>query len=101
MVAENAITVRIAVLMSERTSQDPLGILGNAEMRETKMKCHELFDHKWKNEKTSKKRHIARKKAYADLAAKLNIPIEECYFGYFDMDMLNKVYEILKGGVEI
>ena len=43
-------------------------------MREMKMKCHELFDRQWKNEKTSKKRHIARKKAYADLAVKLNIP---------------------------
>lgn len=55
----------------------------------------------WKNEKTSKKRHIARKKAYADLAAKLNIPVEECHFGYFDMDMLNKAYGILKGGGDI
>lgn len=63
------------------------------------MKCHELFDRRWKNEKTSVKRHIARKKAYSDLSAKPNIPVGECHFGYFDMDMLNKAYEILKGGV--
>ena len=31
-------------------------------------------------------------------AVKLNIPVDECHFGYFDMDMLNKAYEILKGG---
>lgn len=68
-------------------------------MREMKMECHELFDRQWKNEKTQAKRRIARKKAYADLAVKLNIPVEECHFGYFDMDMLNKAYGILKGGV--
>lgn len=67
-------------------------------MREMKMKCHELFDCQWKNEKTSKKRRIARKKAYGNLAVKLNIPIKECHFGYFDMDILNKAYKILKGG---
>lgn len=76
--------------------KEALGILGNAEMREMKMKCHELFDRKWKNEQTSKKRHSARKKAYRDLASSLNIPVEECHFGYFDMVMLNKAYEILR-----
>ena len=50
--------------------KEALGILGNSEMREMKMKCHELFDRQWKNEKTSMKRHIARKKAYTELAVK-------------------------------
>lgn len=77
--------------------KEALGILGNAEMREMKMKCHELFDRQWKNEKTQAKRRIARKKAYEDLAVSLNIPVEECHFGYFDMDMLNKAYGVLKG----
>lgn len=67
-------------------------------MREMKMKRHELFDRQWRNEKTQVKRRIARKKAYEDLADNLNIPVEECHFGYFDMDMLNKAYEILEGG---
>lgn len=76
--------------------REALGILGNVEMRDMKMKCHELFDPKWKNEPTSRKRHIARQKAYRQLAEKLNIPYNECHFGYFDMDMLNKAYGILK-----
>lgn len=80
--------------------QEALGILANAEMREMKMKCHELFDHQWNDEKTSKKRHIARKKAYADLAFKLDIPVDGCHFGYFDADMLDKVYGILKGCIK-
>jgi len=75
-----------------------LGILGNVEMRNMKMKCHELFDQKWRNEPTSRKRYIARQKAYRQLAEKLNIPYNECHFGYFDMDMLHKAYEILKEG---
>ncbi len=77
--------------------KEALGILGNAEMREMKMKCHELFDQQWKNEETSKKRHTARKNAYAGLAARLDIPVEECHFGYFDMDMLDMVYKVLTG----
>ena len=76
--------------------REALGILGNEEMRNMKMKCHELFDLKWKNEPTSKKRHIARKRAYKELADKLHISAKECHFGYFDMDMLNKAYERLK-----
>lgn len=56
--------------------KEALGILANSEMREMKMKCHELFDQKWKNEQTSKKRHNERKKAYRELANKLNIQIE-------------------------
>lgn len=74
---------------------EALGILANKEMRDMKMKCHELFDKRWKNEPTSKKRHIARKRAYQELANLLAIPIDDCHFGFFDMDMLNKAYELL------
>ena len=76
--------------------KEAFGILANEEMRQMKMKCHELFDTLWESEPSSRKKHIARQKAYKDLAKKLNIPVEECHFGYFDMDMLNKAYEILK-----
>ena len=75
---------------------EALGILANKEMRDMKKKCHDLFDQKWKNESTSNKKHNARTKAYAELAEKLNITIDECHFGHFDMDMLKKAYEILK-----
>jgi hypothetical protein len=72
------------------------GILANKEMREMKMKCHELFDEQWKR---SKKRRRARQKAYMELSLKLNIPVDECHFGYFDLDMLNKAYRILESEV--
>lgn len=77
--------------------KEALGILGNAEMRAMKRKCHELFDKQWKNEKTYKKRCMARKKAYAELAVILDIPAEECHFGYFDTDMLIKAYKSMIG----
>ena len=79
--------------------KEALGILGNKEMRDMKMKCHDLFDKKWKNEPTSRKRHIARKKAYKELSEKMQIPVEECHFGYFDIDMLNRAFELLEGEV--
>lgn len=75
--------------------EEALGILGNKEMRDMKMRCHALFDTKWKNEPTSRKRHIARKNAYQWLADKLGISVDDCHFGYFNMDMLNSAYKIL------
>lgn len=79
----------------EPRPDEALGILGNKEMRDMKMQCHALFDEKWKNERSYKKRHMARRKAYQDLADNLGIPVEECHFGYFDMNMLQKAYAIL------
>lgn len=79
----------------EPRPKEALGLLGNKEMRDMKMKCHDLFDKKWKNEPTSKKRHLERRRAYKMLSEQLGIPLEECHFGYFDMDMLNRAYCLL------
>lgn len=70
-----------------------MGILANKEMRDMKIKCHELFDKEWKKEKNRPK---ARKAAYKNLAHRLGIKVRDCHFGYFDLPMLNKVYELLK-----
>lgn len=74
--------------------KEALGLLADKEMRDMKMKCHDLFDERWKNQNNSRE---ARKKAYKDLAERFGISIDDCHFGYFDMDMLNKAYGILKG----
>lgn len=73
-----------------------LGILADAEMRAMKMKCHELFDSMWKGKPSKGANKNPRQKLYKWLAEELNIPVSECHFGYFDMNMLNKAYEILK-----
>lgn len=70
-----------------------LGILANARMRKGKIICHEMFDKKWKGKN---KAHKKRKDLYCWLANEMNISIEECHFGYFDIDMLIKAYHILK-----
>lgn len=73
----------------EDSPETALGILANREMREMKMKCHALFDKKWKN-------HKQRTFEYRKLASRLHIPLSECHFGYFDMEMLNRAYKILE-----
>lgn len=72
---------------------EALGLISDKEMREMKMKCHALFDQKWKN---AENKHKARSNAYKDLAKKLKIPVNMCHFGYFDLDMLYKAYRILE-----
>lgn len=72
--------------------RDAMGILANKEMRIMKIKCHELFDRKWKDKKH---KHHARDLAYTRLAKKMGIPKDECHFGYFDLEKLNQAYEIL------
>lgn len=76
--------------------QEAFGILADKEMRAMKRICHELFDRQWENEPTIRERSTARKKAYRMLAEKLSIPVEECHFGYFDLAMLKRAYEVLQ-----
>lgn len=76
--------------------KEALGLLADAEMRELKKECHAIFDKKWMHQPSSKKRHLARQAAYAELAKELNIPVEECHFGYFDKETLSKVLVLLK-----
>ena len=66
------------------------GILADKQMRKLKVQCHDLFDKRWKGRKTS------RHDAYKWLANELNIPIQDCHFGYFDLETLQRAYQILK-----
>lgn len=68
--------------------KEAFGILSNDEMRKMKMKCHDIFDKMWNTPQQ-------RKKCYAWLAKELNIKVEDCHFGYFDLNMLGKAYRIL------
>lgn len=66
-----------------------MGILANKEMRKWKVRCHKLFDSMWYNSKQ-------RDYLYNKLADELNISVYDCHFGYFDIPMLQKSYDILK-----
>ena len=76
---------------------EALGILANAEMREWKIKCHDLFDKLWQSEPQDEKRgsRYYRNKYYRILAVELGVEKEVCHFGYFDLDMLKRAYEVL------
>lgn len=72
--------------------REALGLLADAQMRSEKMSCHEIFDSKWRGQP---KAHKKRNDLYAWLAKKLGIPFEECHFGNFDLEMLNRAYAVL------
>jgi len=69
----------------------PLGRLANKELRDAKIKAHSLFDPLWKEKKMS------RTYAYKWLSERLNIDTNKCHIGMFDVEMCNKVIEILSG----
>lgn len=72
--------------------KEALGLLANGAMRDLKIMCHDMFDSKWKGKEKARKK---RNELYAWLAKQMNLPIEECHFGYFDEDLLKKAYAIL------
>lgn len=67
-----------------------LGILSDRQMRAKKIKCHELFDKHWRCGS------VSRSKMYDWLAKELKIDRKDCHFGYFDMRMLSRAYNLLK-----
>lgn len=69
--------------------KEALGLLADRDMKDMKMKCHDLFDGLWSNREQ-------RLFLYEKLAANLGIPVQECHFGYFNLDMLNKAYAVLQ-----
>jgi len=74
--------------------REALGLLADEPMRTGKKMCHVIFDSFWKGKpKAGKKRHDL----YGWLAREMEIPVEDCHFGYFDIDQLRRAYIILRG----
>lgn len=63
----------------------PLGRLANAELRAAKQAAHAAFDPLWKSGL------MRRRKAYGWLAKQLDIPVQECHIGMFDVPQCNRV----------
>lgn len=70
-------------------SGKPYGILSDKPMRELRKKCHRLFDPIWKG------KMCKRGDLYKKLANVLGIRYNDCHFGMFDMEMLEKAHSIL------
>ena len=68
------------VFQQMRDGTEPLGTLADAETRKLRQEVHAAFDPIWKQ----KNYRTGRTKAYAILAAKMGIPMDECHVGMFD-----------------
>ncbi len=68
------------------------GLLSNSAMCKAKKKLHGVFDPYWKDAPKPKKTRTA---LYRWLSERMEIPIEECHFGFFDLEQLNRAYKIL------
>lgn len=76
--------------------KEALGILADERMRGLKMECHKIFDKQFLCAHNVYQMRKLRKRAYKKMAEILDIPVSECHFGYFEMDMLQKSYKFLK-----
>ena len=84
---------------------EALGILANGDMRKWKQYCHRKFDVLWKGRKEfwhrgkvykQIKPKMSRSKAYMWLSKVLDIPSQDCHFGYFTLNQLKRAYAIMK-----
>lgn len=71
-------------------SDQPLGRLANADLRQWKMRAHAAFDPLWRSGQMS------RKQAYAWLAARLGLTVEETHIGMFDVELCRLVVEAVR-----
>ena len=83
-----------------------LGRLANAELREAKKEAHYYFDQIAKTSLINKIWHeyipgiSNRNKAYLWLSKKMGIPREMCHIGIFDVEECKRVVEICKPIIE-
>ena len=68
--------------------KEAFGILANRRMRDYKKTCHGLFDRLWNTKEE-------RRAMYKKLAEAMEIPVEECHFGYFDTHQLIQALSII------
>lgn len=68
----------------------PLGTLANRELRQARTRVHNAFDWVWRTGR------LHRTSAYAWLAGRLDIPINSCHIGTFDLETCNRVIEVME-----
>lgn len=68
----------------------PLGRPANARLRTLKAEAHKQFDPIWKSGLMN------RREAYKWLSSMLDIPLDECHIGMFDVKMCQKVIQLCK-----
>ena len=71
-------------------TKNPLGRLANAELRRAKQSVHRVLDPLWKSKK------MTRRDAYALLANGLNIALQNCHVGMFDVPTCQAALAVLR-----
>ena len=66
----------------------PLGRLADEQLRHWKKETHKVFDPHWRNT------DMKRKEAYRWLADKLDIKVDHCHIGWFDIETCKRVIEV-------
>jgi len=78
---------------THKATKKPLGRLADKKLRKAKIKAHNAFDVMWK--KANKIRGGNwRRKAYAWLANEMDIEVDKCHIGMFDLAQCNEVIKI-------
>jgi len=75
---------------AHKETGESLGRLANAELREWKIKAHNVFDRLWKPP-PGRKRHMTRKQAYYWLATTLQIDPATAHIGMLDVAQCRKL----------
>ncbi len=68
----------------------PMGRLANARLRTLKKEAHKQFDPLWKSD------FMSRREAYKWLSDMLNIPLEQCHIGMFDIKQCQRVIHLCR-----
>ena len=66
----------------------PLGVLADEDTKKLRIKCHELFDKKWRNRRE-------RNALYKQMADLMGISPESCHFALMSKEQLEKAVSIL------
>ena len=71
----------------------PLGMMADKELLRLRTKAHKMFDKYWESGQ------YTRGEAYGLLSQRMKIKKEECHFGWFDKEKLERAITILEHGL--
>lgn len=77
-----------AIVGCHAGTNEPLGRMANAKTRKMRSYVHQVFDRIWREH------HMRRQAAYAYLAGKLSIAVEDCHISWLTDEQLAKAAEV-------
>lgn len=73
-------------------SKKPFGTLAKSDLRQKRVLAHSLFDKIWARDiEKGLSKSAARKQAYKWLADSMDMPVDKCHIGDFDIARCNQV----------